>query len=280
MEKDTKQLIKDYIFGETITEISLRQGVSRTTVRKILKENNIYGKRKINPNLRKYSCNEHYFDDIDCHNKAYWLGFIAADGYIHKDNKRLTIELHVKDISLLEKFAKDIESNHPVRKKIIKNHYNGNNTLKQDYYYHCIIQIWSPLMVQNIIKYDIHNNKSLSLDFPKNISNKYINSFLLGYFDGDGSCVVDTSQQLRFRVTGNYSFLKTYQQILMNNCQVNKTKLCPDGKAFTIQYGGNKQCKRIYDFLYNNHDSCLQRKKDKFDSILDKSNKKPPLLIE
>ena len=29
MEKDTKQLIKDYIFGETITEISLRQGVNR-----------------------------------------------------------------------------------------------------------------------------------------------------------------------------------------------------------------------------------------------------------
>ena len=30
--------------------------------------------------MRKYSFNEHYFDNIDCQEKAYWLGFFAADG--------------------------------------------------------------------------------------------------------------------------------------------------------------------------------------------------------
>lgn len=29
-----------------------------------------------------YSLNEHYFDNIDCDEKAYWLGFLFADGAI------------------------------------------------------------------------------------------------------------------------------------------------------------------------------------------------------
>ena len=28
--------------------------------------------------MRKYNFNEHYFDIIDCQEKAYWLGFFAA----------------------------------------------------------------------------------------------------------------------------------------------------------------------------------------------------------
>lgn len=34
--------------------------------------------------MRKYNFNEHYFDNIDCQEKAYWLGFFAADGYNHQ----------------------------------------------------------------------------------------------------------------------------------------------------------------------------------------------------
>lgn len=29
--------------------------------------------------MRKYNFNEHYFDIIDCQEKAYWLGFFAFD---------------------------------------------------------------------------------------------------------------------------------------------------------------------------------------------------------
>ena len=261
------QLIKDYDIGKTITKISLTYKISRPTVRKILKDYGVYNKRKIKPNFRKYSCNENYFTKIDCQNKAYLLGFIAAYGYIQKNNKRLTIELHIKDISHLENFIKDIKSNHPIRKKTIKNHYIKNTSLKKDYYYHCIIQIWSPLLVQNIIKYDITNNKSLILNFPIKIPEQYISDFMLGYFDGDGCWSVSKTNQLLFRVTGNYTFLDTYQKILINNCNLNKTKLYPEGKVYTIQYGGNKQCKRISDYLYKNESIFLKRKKDKINII-------------
>ena len=40
--------------------------------------------------MRKYSLNESYFDDIDTADKAYFLGYLMADGY--NDEKRGVVE--------------------------------------------------------------------------------------------------------------------------------------------------------------------------------------------
>ena len=53
--------------------------VSEDTVRRWMKENNI------NIRKRKYNVNEQYFSDIDSPEKAYWLGFLSADGYVHQE---------------------------------------------------------------------------------------------------------------------------------------------------------------------------------------------------
>ena len=53
---------------------------------------------------RKYNFDENFFDKIDTEEKAYWLGFIYADGAIFK--RTLSIRLSTKDIHHLEKFKK------------------------------------------------------------------------------------------------------------------------------------------------------------------------------
>lgn len=40
---------------------------------------------------RKYNYNDNYFENIDTEEKAYWLGFIAADGSIVNNNRALEI---------------------------------------------------------------------------------------------------------------------------------------------------------------------------------------------
>lgn len=50
-------------------------------------------KHKIN----QWSYNENYFEEINSPEKAYWLGFIWADGYITKTNC-FGIELAIKDM--------------------------------------------------------------------------------------------------------------------------------------------------------------------------------------
>ena len=48
--------------------------------------------------------NRHIFDNIDSAEKAYWLGFIVADGYLNDDKNMLRIKLGDKDKIHLEKF--------------------------------------------------------------------------------------------------------------------------------------------------------------------------------
>ncbi len=48
--------------------------------------------------------NRHIFDNIDSAEKAYWLGFIIADGYLNDDKNMLRIKLGDKDKIHLEKF--------------------------------------------------------------------------------------------------------------------------------------------------------------------------------
>ena len=51
--------------------------------------------------LLKHNLNKEYFKNIDTEEKAYWLGFIAADGCVYKMSKnahRLQINLSYKDI--------------------------------------------------------------------------------------------------------------------------------------------------------------------------------------
>jgi len=59
--------------------------------------------------------NKRFFETIDTKQKAYWLGFIAADGYVN--SKRLTIKLSPKDQERIDLFIQHI--NAPIESKKI-----------------------------------------------------------------------------------------------------------------------------------------------------------------
>jgi len=60
--------------------------------------------------MKDKTINVNYFNKIDSYNKAYLLGFIAADGAIVQNKgfntKTLTITIHAKDIAILELLKK------------------------------------------------------------------------------------------------------------------------------------------------------------------------------
>ena len=73
--------------------------------------------------MYKDSFNENYFETIDCEHKAYWLGFLMADGCILDEilsdgtRKPITIQINVSlcDIEIVENFMKDIELNKQIK---------------------------------------------------------------------------------------------------------------------------------------------------------------------
>ena len=54
---------------------------------------------------RKYNCNYDYFKEIDTEDKSYWLGFLYADGSIHKTKHTMDLVLSINDKEHLYSFV-------------------------------------------------------------------------------------------------------------------------------------------------------------------------------
>ena len=95
--------------------------MSRTEISEILKRSvDGVGLKATRIGLKSspYYCDYHYFDCIDTEEKAYWLGFLSADGwaYYNKRTKSGTIgvELQYGDINHLKKFNKSLHGNYRI----------------------------------------------------------------------------------------------------------------------------------------------------------------------
>ena len=67
----------------------------------------------------KYKINTRFFSCIDSPEKAYWLGFLWADGCISATtgSKRIVFCLHYRDHKHLEQLVCDLDSTYPVRQR-------------------------------------------------------------------------------------------------------------------------------------------------------------------
>lgn len=189
--KDAKTVVKSAIIKyKEASDKFIKLGVTNTTFTTIAKEFGLNSQRfkkylsKHYPNIKiskDFYCNDNIFDKIDNEEKAYWLGFIFADGYISnsplENNKTndytFELALSIKDLDHLEKFKKFIKFNKEISVNDVR----------------CKIKISSKHLWEILNSYGCTPRKSLTLKFPnKNIfkDNSLIRHFIRGYFDGDG----------------------------------------------------------------------------------------------
>lgn len=204
-------------------------------------------------NRRKYDLNEKYFNKIDTPEKAYWLGFIAADGYIREDRATLQIQLQESDKSHLSKFLKAINT----EKEIMKIEQNG--------YIGYRILIHSRKMINDLVANGCFQNKSLKLS-PPNIDKKLIKYWILGYYDGDGGiCIYENNKRYKTYYTGTYevlSFIKKYYSI---GSKLRKEHRCLNN-TFALHITETKSKIMLDDFYDTKEaiDFCLERKYNKY----------------
>ena len=113
--------------------------------------------------------NENVFDQIDTEEKAYWLGFIIADGNVHANT--LNIELHSKDAGHLEKYKTFLESSRDLEYRKTKPAVR--------------FRVNSSYLVQSLAQYGVVPAKSRSIFIPA-IPSNLMHHLLRGYWDGDG----------------------------------------------------------------------------------------------
>ena len=267
LRKNTQYICEQY-GKKTSTLLSKELSCSKQFIQKIWKENNIsekYQRHQI------YMLNEEYFKQINTHNKAYFLGFICADGCIYRRNGHqgmLSIGIKDSDVEILNNFKADIQTTKPIN--IVKQ--SEKTTM-------AILQLTSDKLIEDLLKLGVGIRKTFDLSIKTvidNIPKQYIPSFILGYFDGDGSIDIPTDNTIsksHIRIVGPISSLTDFHDIL--KIFDIESKIIKDKRDYKEPFGSleliNTTNKYLFlKFIYSFYNISLFRKKEKAITILNR----------
>lgn len=275
-EEDDLRIKELYESGKSTREIGKIMDTSGITISKHLQNMGVTI-RDLHSSRLQYTFNESYFETIDSEHKAYWLGFVAADGCvlepttciskrtgkrIKKENGALQIALQERDKNHLSKFQQDILDYHPLIYSPTRKAYG--------------LKLCSNKICADLKKYGILPRKSLIFKFPYMLEeNPYFRDFIRGYFDGDGSISFSkhngkiTIGTINSSLIGTENLLngikkhiKTHENIKSNIIDLNPNIYQEVTKV--LCFPNIKTNKKFLDFIYKNATIYLDRKYDRY----------------
>ena len=192
------------------------------------------------------------FQKIDSEEKAYWLGFLSADGTIHKGQVKICPQQ--KDYHHLEKFQNFLNFSGKIK------------TYQQSGHDYCIISIGNRTLYEDLIKLGCCERKSLILKPCEAVPQEYVFDYIRGYWDGDGG-ISYSSKNNRWQAycTSTKEMLDffvekmeiTTKPFLEHRCQ----------QTYRIHFNGRINVYKKMSLLYNNATIFLDRKKQLFDKL-------------
>lgn len=241
-EDQMKYIISEYKKGKTLSALGREFGVSYSTIRNLLKRKGI----KTEGNKHNFPRDEFYFNNINSKEKAYWLGFLYADGCVHSNSNEISITS--KDRDHLEKFRKAIKSNNKISESIDKRF----SSLPKIYHF----SIRDKQLKSDLIKWGCVPNKSLTLTKIPNIPRDFVSHFIRGYFDGDGSLHwLNGTKNFRISFVGTAPFLKDIQKELGLSLSLGQQE---GNQSKYFQVAGRKQVPMILDYIYKDSDENIR----------------------
>lgn len=149
------------------------------------------------------------FENIDTEAKAYWLGFLYADGYVSNKENKIELALAEKDYHHLEKFKSFMNIQNKICYKPAAKAYR--------------ISFRSDKCKEDLINKGCFPNKSLILKFPtiEQVPEDLLRHFVRGYFDGDG-WFTNTDSLFQAGIIGTEEFIKGFLNTISIKSKNNK----------------------------------------------------------
>lgn len=194
------------------------------------------------------------FEKIDSEEKAYWLGFLEADGCLHSGEGNYRIELGLKeeDYHHLEKYRDFIGKNNKI------SHRDGTNSYRFNFR--------DKKIHADLIKLGCTPQKSLTLQFPtkEQVPDEWLLPFLRGYFDGDGSFWY--KNKFGLNILSSKDFLNGLKQRYIPFSKLNIYPIHYDRpeKGQRIQTGNKQLVNQFLNDIYTNANIYLDRKYHKY----------------
>lgn len=230
-----KNIILDYTNNFlSNSQICKKYGLNRIYVQRTLKRNGI-ALEKRRPEIK---VNHKFFSEYNPYS-CYWAGFILADGYIRDDKRNtLGIKLSIRDIEHLEKFKNLIEFEGEIEKNDI----------------FCRISISSKKIIQDLSEnFSIRPRKTYNAYIEEKIPYEYLDHFIRGYLDGDGTLCKTSCETLGF--IGTKKTLESIREFFFQSDIRLRTKERPEiienksSNIYNLSYYGKsaiKTCEILY----------------------------------
>lgn len=255
----TKDEMKEfYLSGKTMQEIADIANCNVTNIHSHLRRMGVKS-RSFAEASRKYSLDETYFEKIDTEEKAYFLGFLYADGYNFEKKGLIELSLQDRDLHILIKFRELLQyENAPILYKSKRPHRS--------------LFVYSGKISRDLAALGCMQAKTFKIEFPTFIDESLIRHFIRGYFDGDGCIHNPKKRDVQLSVLGNIKFITALQDHFIKVLNVNRVKLHQRFKhceCYTLAYHGIKLPLKVLNYLYKDSTIHLDRKYKKYLSILE-----------
>lgn len=257
IEQKQLEVIDQYKQEIPIKKICQNFNISPAYIQTIRKKHGVQSDYTLSrrQNMRKFTVNQKFFEQIDNEEKAYFLGLLMADGWVQGN----LLGISLKDIELVELFKKTIESNH-----ITKPRKNCNGVPNQ-----LQLLIGSKKIVQDLAILGLIPNKYKRTRISEKIPTDMIRHFIRGYFDGDGSIYINSRRNAAQICSCSYEILQQIENILKNFNIIRKEKKYINSikNYHNFVINDRNEVMKFFDYCYNNASIFLQRKYNKFIEI-------------
>lgn len=246
------QIITDYNNNISSEKLAVKYKMNATTICRIVKRNDgeIKGAGFFN---REYDINNNFLNEVDTQEKAYFLGFMFADGYVHKDAPEIKIELHEQDIDILKKIQKLL-------------FFNKDSKIGVDKEVYRYFTVRSQQLVKDLAKHGCMNCKTFKVSFPKTVPEHLLSHFFRGLFDGDGCLRLNEENRAFINLTGYKAFLEEIREYLTKTLgifvRISDYKDKPNVSDIMIHR--NLDMLKMLDWLYKDATIYLSRKYAKY----------------
>lgn len=262
LEKHKDFIIDSYNQLVSADKIAELIGSNKKSVLKYLHKNNVSIRQKHG----KYNINSNFFQNIDNEEKAYWLGFLYADGSISQKGNYITLVLAIKDANHVLKFKRSLEADNPIVNIISGKKIGG--------FPQTCLRIGDKKLHNDLIKAGCIPNKSLILEYPSEsiLPRTLERHFIRGYLDGDGSIGIYRDKP-RIRIEGTKEFLNSIFNVLQKNLNVSKHNFTKrhnnNSNNYTLTFGGKNNVINVLNYLYKDSMIALDRKYGKYLDVKD-----------
>lgn len=268
-------IVQEYSNGAKIPALSIKHKVCIATISKIIRSQRPL--RKIGEDTRKYPIQHNFFDKIDTEAKAYFLGFLFADGY-NDEKYYVTLGLQSRDQDIIKCLL-----SHLYPREVPKLFFEPRSIANKRHKDISRYTICSSVLAKTLKKHGMIKRKSLCLKPPICVPKKLLRHFLRGYFDGDGSVWV-AKPHLYFRkktkvlvqykptiacnIVGTLDVLSYFRNYLAHKLHIpmeNKITLC--GNIYKLTMQTQVVVEKIYHLMYDDATIFLPRKKAIFNKF-------------